>query len=188
MIKSSNVDLLDINMFLDILYINNDSFTVVIKALWVNVQEWWRHVKEKQDIKSQRVKEEKIKRYETFVRRFNIKITLNIWIMTIIVECKGGMVLYATSLREAGPLILAPATPSSEGGVAGRDSYKKIEEEEGSDKSKLLHLYLNSSLGKFYLLFYLLFELMFYCCLCLFCIYSVTKLWVLQHSHWIYTK
>ena len=67
------------------------------------------------------------------------------------------MVLYATSLQEAGPLILAPAAPSSEGGVAGRHSYNKIVEEEGSDKSKLLHLYLNSSLGKFYLLFYLLF-------------------------------
>ena len=54
--------------------------------------------------------------------------------MTRIVECKGGMVLYATSLREAGPLILAPATPSSEGGMAGRDSYTKRVKEEGSVK------------------------------------------------------
>ena len=69
--------------------------------------------------------------------------------MIRIVKLKGGVMLYATFLHESGPFNLAPATPTSEGGVAGRDSYTKREEEEGSDKSKLLHLYLNSSLGKF---------------------------------------
>ena len=94
--------------------------------------------------------------------------------MIRIVKLKGGMVLYATSLHESGPFNLAPATPSSEGGVAGRDSYTKRLEEEGSDKLKLLHLF-ESSLGKFYLLFIILINT-FICCLCLTCIYSVIKL------------
>ena len=157
MIKSPNVNLSDINMFLDTQNINNNSFTVVIEVLWVKCRSddvMWRR---KKIIKIQRGKEEKMKRYETFVRMITIKITLNIWIIIRIVKLKGGLFLYSTSLHESGPFNLAPATPSSEGGVAVCDSYTKRVEEEGSVKWKLLHIQLKAHWGSFIFSFILLY-------------------------------
>ena len=74
--------------------------------------------------------------------------------MIRIVKLKGGMVLYATSLHESGPFNLAPATPSSEGGVAGRSVTQREWVKKEVFQVKLLHLYLKAHWGSFYLLFY----------------------------------